>query len=788
MRDHPFPFPPDEWEIRETYLDLDRLDWSGSIFALSNGHLGLRGNFEEGEPVGTPGTYLNSVHELRPLPYAEPGFGYPESGETMINVTDGQILRLLVDDEPFDVRYGELISHERVLDLRSGCLHRSVEWRSPAGQRIRVRSTRLVSLTQRAIAAIRYEVEAIDDPASVVVQSELVVNEPLPDPRASDPRVAAVMRAPLLPEHHSCGGTAVTLVHRVARSHIGVAAAMDHEVHAPDDTQTTCDSSDDLGRFTVTTELPPGERLTIVKLLAYGWSTTRSTPALRDQVDAALTAARLVGWEGLVAEQRALLDGYWSVADVEIEGDPEVRQGVRFGLFQVLQAGLRAEGRPIPAKGLTGTGYDGHAFWDTEIFALPVLMLTAPDAAAHALRWRQSTLPIARDRARKLGLAGAAFPWRTISGEECSGYWPAGTAAFHVNAAIADAVIRFVDVTDDTDFEATVGLELLVETARLWHVLGHHTAGGEFRIDGVTGPDEYSALSDNNVYTNVMARRNLEAAADTAGRYPSGAAALGVDDGEIAAWRAAASSMSIPFDHELGVHPQAERFTQLAVWDFARDTPDDFPLMAAFPYFDLYRKQVLKQADLVLALQLCPDVFDLDQKRRDFDYYEPLTVRDSSLSAATQAIVAAEVGHLELAHRYLAEAALIDLDDLHGNAGDGLHIGSLAGAWMVIVAGFGGFRHVDGRAGFAPRLPKSLDSVRFGLRYRGRTLSVSVRHDSATYELRSGPPITIEHHGEPFELADDPVERPVPTLPRHPEPTQPPGREPMRAHRPPPVA
>ncbi len=210
-------------------------------------------------------------------------------------------------------------------------------------------------------------------------------------------------------------------------------------------------------------------------------------------------------------------------------------------MFHVLQAGARAERRCIGAKGLTGDGYDGHTFWDTETFCLQVLSFVAPDAAADALRWRQSILPLAYERAEQLGLKGAAFPWRTIRGHECSGYWPAGTAAFHINADIADAVRRHVAATGDVDFEREVGLELLVATARLWRSLGHHDAKGEFRIDGVTGPDEYTAIVDNNVYTNLMAQLNLRVAADTAARHARAAARLGVNSEEMASWRDAAS-------------------------------------------------------------------------------------------------------------------------------------------------------------------------------------------------------------------------------------------------------
>ncbi|MDQ1402441.1 MAG: alpha,alpha-trehalose phosphorylase, partial [Actinomycetota bacterium] len=504
MIDHPC-FPAETWCIRETSLDLDVLAQSESIFALANGHLGLRGNLDEGEPYGLPGTYLNGYYELRPLPYAEAGYGYPESGQTMINVTNGKLLRLLVDDEPFDVRYGRLDAHERVLDLRAGTLTRDVEWVSPAGQAVRIRSQRVVSFTHRAVAAIAYEVEAVGDKARVVVQSELVANEPMPRP-SNDPRVAAALASPLVSEHHgSRGDTRVALAHHTAVSGLRMATAMDHLVEGPPRTDVAAESGPYTGRVTITTVLEPGQRLRLVKFIAYGWSSLRSRQALVDQVVAALTAARQAGWNGLLAEQREYLDTFWDRSAVEIDGDLEIEQAARFAMFHILQAGARAEGRAIPAKGLTGSGYDGHAFWDTESFVLPLLTYTFPPAAADALRWRHSTLPIARERARTLGFAGAAFPWRTIAGEECSGYWPAGTAAFHVNADIADAVVRYVDATGDEDFEREVGHDLLVETARLWMCLGHFHRDGSFRIPGVTGPDEYSALADNNVYTNLMA-------------------------------------------------------------------------------------------------------------------------------------------------------------------------------------------------------------------------------------------------------------------------------------------
>ncbi|MER5474380.1 glycosyl hydrolase family 65 protein [Streptomyces sp. NPDC002685] len=766
------------WTLRESELHLGLLPQSESVFALANGHVGWRGNLDEGEPHGLPGSYLGGVHEVHPLPYAEAGYGYPESGQTVINVTNGKIVRLLVDDEPFDLRYGRLRSHERVLDLRTGLLTRTCEWTSPAGSTVRVRSTRLVSFTQRAIAAVAYEVEPVDSRTRVVVQSELVANEQLPG-RTADPRAAIALESPLQAEEHFAAGRRLRLVHRTRNSALRVAAAADHAVGGPDRTTMTSESSDDVARLTVTSVLEPGQTLRLEKLVSYGWSGNRSLPALRDQVDAALAAARHGGWQQLVDEQRTYLDDFWARADVEVAGDEEIQQAVRFALFHVLQAGARAEQRAIPAKGLTGSGYDGHAFWDTETFVLPLLTYTSPGAVAEALRWRQNTLPAARERAAQLGLRGAAFPWRTIAGSEGSAYWPAGTAAFHVNADIADAVVRYTAATGDTHFERDTGVELLTETARLWRSLGHHDHQGNFHIDGVTGPDEYSAVADDNTYTNLMARANLVAAVDAVERHPRRAAELGVDEEESAAWRDAADAMHIPYNHELGVHEQHAGFTHNQRWDFAATRPDQYPLMLHFPYFDIYRKQVVKQADLVLAMYKCSPFFDEEHKARNFAYYEPLTVRDSSLSACCQAVIAAETGHPGLAYDYLVEAALMDLEDLEHNTRDGLHIASLAGTWMVLVAGFGGLRHHGDTLEFAPRLPERFSRLAFSLELLGRRLRVEIQQDEATYTLATGDPLEIHHYREPFTVnADKPHSLPIPAPRLRPAPDQPPHRRP----------
>ncbi|MBA2553447.1 MAG: glycoside hydrolase family 65 protein [Geodermatophilaceae bacterium] len=780
MTDRP-EFPIEPWALRETSLKREALAVTESVFALANGHIGMRGTLDEGEPRSVPGTYLNGFYEERPLPHAEAGYGFPESGQTVVNVTDGKLIRLLVVDSPLDLNYGTVLSHERVLDLRSGLLVRRTDWTSPNGHSVRVTSQRLVSFTRRSVAAICYEVEPLDADLYVAVQSDLLANEPLTDGLPSDPRAAAALRSPLQAELADSGNLGAVLVHRTDRSRLRMAAGMDHTYDVPEKVETSLESAGDLARLTIAARLPKGTQLRLVKFLAYGWSSRRSASALRDQVEGGLATAKLAGWDILAQEQREFLDEHWRNADVEIDGDPELQQAVRVAMFHVLQAGVRAEQQPIPAKGLTGPGYDGHTFWDSETFVLPVLTYTAPEAVRDALQWRHSILDMARERAQLLRQAGAVFPWRTIHGEECSGYWPAGTAAFHLNADIADATIRYLNATGDEDFDAAYGAELLIETARLWASLGHFNGDDRFRITGVTGPDEYTAVVDDNLFTNLMAQRNLREGAAAAKRQPEVADRLEVTDDEIDRWQRAAEAMLQPYDEELGVHPQSQGFTHHAEWDFEGTPRASYPLLLHFPYFEIYRKQVIKQADLVLAMHLRGDAFTAEEKTRNFAYYEARTVRDSSLSAATQAVIAAEVGQMDLAYDYWAEAALGDLHNLHHNSGQGLHIASLAGAWTCAVAGFGGMRDHDGRLSFAPRLPSALSRLRFRLLFRGRSLRVEVGQSEAQYVLAGGEPLVISHHGEEITVAvDAPVTRKIPPPPDVEPVHQPPGKAPQR--------
>ncbi|MDR1807661.1 MAG: HAD-IA family hydrolase [Propionibacteriaceae bacterium] len=480
--------------------------------------------------------------------------------------------------------------------------------------------------------------------------------------------------------------------------------------------------------------LAPGQRLLLTTFAAYATPTlpplgvadgslavVGAADADRDALVATvvttLDEAREAGLAALVAEQRDWLADFWDRSDVTLEAGPDtptLQQAIRWNLFQLAQATACCAGHGVAAKGLTGSGYSGHYFWDSDIFVLPFLTYTDPPRARALLEFRHAMLPAARRHARDLDLPGALFPWRTVNGEEASAYFPAGTAQFHLGADIAFAAGQYAAVTGDAEFRAGPGLELVAETARLWLGLGHFGRDGQFHIERVTGPDEYSAIVDDNFYTNVMARHNLLLAADW------GEASGRIDAAETAAWRRAGEAMFIGWDEALGVHPQDARFLDLPRWDIAGTPPERRPLLLHYHPLTIYRHQVLKQADVVLALLLQSDRFTAAQKQADFAYYDPLTTGDSTLSAAAQAILAAEVGQPDRALELFRAALATDLEDRHANTRDGVHIASAGGVWLALVQGFGGLRDSGRHPTLDPRLPPAWTTLSFPLTIAGK--------------------------------------------------------------------
>jgi alpha,alpha-trehalose phosphorylase len=775
-------YPPDPWRLVETRFFPDRLAQFETLFALSNGFLGVRGAHEEGSPAHHRATLINGFHETWPITYAEPAFGFARTGQTIVSVADAFIIRLLVDDEPLYLPTAHLLEYERALDMREGVLMRDLLWRTPSGKDIRVRSRRLVSLEHRHLSAIDYEVCVENADASIDIVSE--IDMPAETAEAGDgeehedPRLFRGFSGRVLfPERAHAAGRRISLSHKTGRSGMTVACAIDHAVETENTLVEDLSHNDDHGRIVFSSEAKKGRPIRLFKAITHQTSHRAPAHELDERADRSLDRALRLGFESLLDSQRERLTAFWGAGDVEIRGresmemDVErIQQVVRLNLFHIHQASARAEGAGIPAKGLTGRGYEGHYFWDIEIYVLPFLIYTEPRLARNLLEFRLEFLDLARARAQQVNQKGALFPWRTINGEEASAYYAAGTAQYHINADIMHAIRKYVEATGDDSLLDGPGIEALVETARLWRDLGFFSGrrDRQFCIAGVTGPDEYNTVVNNNFYTNLMARENMWWAAQQVERlreadpkaYTALVRRLRLERTEVDEWRRAADAMRLPFDEGQGIHLQDDEFLDKKPWDFENVPASHYPLLLRYHPLVIYRSMVIKQADVVLAMFLLGEEFSLEQKRRNFAFYDPLTTGDSSLSVSIQAIIAAEVGDMDTAREYARYAGLMDFADIGRNVKDGVHLASMGGTWMALVHGFGGFRDHRGRFSFQPRVPSEVDCLRFRLLLAGARIEVDLSPVWARYRLIEGDSITFHHdHREVTLTRDQPEAR-----------------------------
>ncbi len=765
-------FPVDEWRLVEREHNKADLGTTETLFAVANGYLGMRGNPEEGRDSHTHGTYVNGFHETWPIQHAEEAFGLARVGQTIVNVPDPKVLKIYVEDEPLLLEVADLDHYERSIDFREGLLRRDLIWRTSAGKRVRISSTRMASFGSRHLALLTMDIEMLDGDAPITVSSQLLNRQDGQDEyhvasaamgEGFDPRKAEGFdRRVLVPRASEVKEGRLLLGYRCHDSRMTIAVAAQHVVTTDNNWTEELSADIDVAKHAMHFEARAGKPIRIEKFVAV--HTSRGVPVteLVDRCWRTLTRSVTAGVPALHAEHREALDEFWACSDVQVTGQPEVQQAVRWNLFQLAQASLRSGSHGIPAKGMTGSGYGGHYFWDTECYILPFLVYTNPQAARNTLRFRHKMLDDARRRAADLAQHGALFPWRTINGEEASAYFAAGTAQYHINADVALALIRYVRATGDRTFLLGEGIDILVETARLWDDLGfwRSNGAGAFHIHGVTGPDEYTTVVNDNLFTNIMAQFNLQAAADAVAElqqsdpcdYARAVTRLKLRDGEVERWRKAAAGMFIPFDPEMGVHPQDLHFLERELWDLEHTPNDKRPLLLHYHPLVIYRFQVLKQTDVVLAMYLAGDQFSDEDKLANFEYYDPITTGDSTLSAVVQAIVAAEVGYDELALRYFYAGLFVDLDDRHGNTTDGAHIASAGGVWSALVGGFGGMRDYQGELTFDPRLPREWTQVSWCMQWHGARLSVTVRQDEILLQVLQGPDVRVTVRGESLDV------------------------------------
>lgn len=775
-------FPVDEWALVETAFSGEDMGRTETLFAVGNGYLGLRGNVDEGRDGHEQGTFINGFHETWPIRHAEEAFGFARVGQTIVNAPDAKVIRIYVDDEPLVLTLADLLSYERRLDFADGVLSRSLVWRTPSGKRVLIRSRRMVSFTERHLAVLQYEVTMLDADASVVISSQILNRQDgmgeYDAPKAAggkdfDPRKAESFTDRVLqPRFKRVSDGRYTLGFRCTNSGMTIACGADHAIDTANEFEESSQIGDDVAKQVYKIKATQGNVIRITKTLSYHTSDGVPTHELADRCDRTLDRARKEGLEAILTAQRNWLSAFWARTDVQLAGQPSLQQATRWNLFQLAQASMRADGQGVSAKGVSGSGYGGHYFWDTEVYVLPFLTYTSPNAARNALRFRHAMLDHARMRARELNQLGALFPWRTINGLESSAYYAAGTAQYHIDADVSYALGQYVAATGDEDFLSREAIDILVETARMWADLGFWRGNGNdvFHIHGVTGPDEYTTVVNDNLYTNIMARANLRSAVTAVRRlryididsYNAMVARLGLNQTEVVEWAFAAEAMHIPFDETLGIHPQDAQFLEKERWDLSATPAANRPLLLHYHPLVIYRFQVLKQADVVLALLLQGDQFTAEQKRADFDYYDPITTGDSTLSDVVQSIIAAEVGYHELALKHFTSGLFVDLADLHRNAADGVHVASAGGVWSALVYGFGGLRDHNGRITLDPRLPAGWEELTFRITLKGTRVRFDLRQEEIALTIEEGTEARLAVRGVAFDLvAGHPVRVPL---------------------------
>jgi len=727
------------------------------LFALANGALGVRGELEE-DDSSSPGVFLAGVWERRAIDYHERFSGFARSSDTRVPIADGTHIRLQLGNEVVGMQHGERLASKRELNFRQGCYRRDLKWQSSSGAIVEVTAERLVALDVPGLLAIRYRVHSVDYCGPVVMES-VIDTAQVPIDQGNDPRIGSRIDGGL----HLCeiGSDEQLAWLRQETTYSGIRVVCG-QTHRLPENSSKCLHVGQIAEgvsHTLVTELEPGGNLEVEKFVAYAWSqpgSDETDTALLNKVRNTLQDAVTAGYQSLQDNQTRILARFWDCVDLEVIDSPDIEQALRLNLFHIYQSTSRDSSGSVAAKGLTGEGYEGHYFWDAEAFMLPALVTIAPELAREMLGYRYHTLEHARAHAHELNHPnGALYAWRTISGDECSAYFPGGSAQYHINVAIAWAIRRYVDVSGDEVFLREYGAEMLFEMARIWMDIGHFNPrrDGAFCIHEVTGPDEYTVLVDNNHYTNRMAQVHLLDAAQTAewlasthpDAYAALAARIGLQEEEYRQWRRAAEAMYLPVDERLGIFPQDDTFLDKP--RLSQQASAKRPLLLHLHPLTIYRHQVCKQADTVLALVLAGENVDRQAKRRNLEYYEDVTVHDSTLSASTFAVLAAEVGALDKAYKYFLESLRVDLDDLHGNAAHGVHLAAMAGSWLALTWGFGGMRVYGGQLRLEPRLPPNWQSYRFGVVWRNTRLRVAVDTEGVTYSLLAGNAIEFSHAG-----------------------------------------
>ncbi|WP_042142869.1 glycoside hydrolase family 65 protein [Paucisalibacillus sp. EB02] len=753
------------WKVQSNATDINTLLLEESLFFNGNGYIGIRGNLEEGLPKHAKtirGSYINGFHDIVDIPYGEKLFAFPEKQQKLLNIIDAQGIEIWVGEDNYrekvSLHSGEVLDYTRILHLDKGITERVLHWKSNKGYELIVNFKRLVSFHTRELFHQFITLTPVSKDIPIQIVSS--VNGDVKNfADKDDPRVASDDEKRLSISNLSWTDessfvevqTKSSKLHAAVLSTVSVSSesiSYRYEINDGASIQT-------IMKMILNKEMTLDKRTFIADSTRY--------EDLQGSLLAINNKTASLSFSELAKLQQEYMASFWNKTDVTIDGEDQIQEAIRFNLYHLLQSAGQDGKTSIAAKGLSGEGYEGHYFWDTEIYLLPMFTMTNPELARKLLHYRYSILDSARERAKEMGhKKGALYPWRTIIGTECSSYYPAGTAQYHISADIAYSYVQYYLATNDKSFLKDFGTEVLLETARLWLEVGHYQHN-EFRIDAVTGPDEYTAIVNNNYYTNVMAKYNLQWAhkfslliqEEDPIYWQTLKNKLSLDDSELERFLSAANAMYLPMDKTLNINPQDDTFLQKEKWDFEGTPTEHYPLLLHYHPLTIYRYQVCKQADTVLAHFLVEDEQSEYVMKASYNYYEKVTTHDSSLSSCVYSMMGARVGYLDKAYDYFIETARLDLDNIQGNTKDGLHMANMGGTWMAIVAGFAGMRLKENGLYFRPQLPKQWDGYAFHIQYHGQLLMIRNQKDSFIVELLSGDQVDLYIWDKKYTITTD---------------------------------
>lgn len=763
-------YPVEPWTITEQEFKKETNYRNETTFALSNGYLGSRGTLEEGYAFtpeeGLEGNFINGFYESEAIRYGEWNYGFPLTSQSLLNLPNMKTTHIFAGDEKLDLFKGSIQSYERKLHMKEGYVSREAVWRSPEGKEIKLYTERFCSMDCKNLMVMKIQITPLNFSGRLRVESLLEgqvenhtrITNPLVDYGPFGPHLCC---DELLAEEMDFYFEGTT-----KNSHLNMACMGRHEIAGGRlvSEEEKADKEKAEAKISLELEGKEKETITIHKYLAYTSSLDMPGEKMKSFLKETLDRAQNQGADKLKEIQADYMKGFWEKADIRIEGDDSLQQGIRFNLFHIMQAAGRDGRTGMGAKGLTGEGYEGHYFWDTEMYVLPVFVYTDRKLARALLDYRYDTLNEARDRARVLGHEkGALYPWRTINGKEASTYFPLGTAQYHINGDIAYALRLYMDVNSDYEYLEKKGAEVLIETARVYADVGDfaESRGGKYCICAVTGPDEYNAIVDNNFYTNLMARENLKSALwaletikeRNPQAYEELADRLGVTEEETLYWQKIIDNMYFPYDEQKKIYPLDDGFLIRKRWDESKIPEEKRHLLYEnyHPLF-IFRQRMSKQADAILGMLLYSNYFTEEELKRNYDFYQQVTLHHSSLSTCIFGILASQIGYEEEAYEYFAQSARMDLDDYHNNFYAGIHAANMAGTWQGIVFGFAGLRTNNNRLEFKPSLPRKWKSYTFSVHYRGSDIQIHTEVGRTVYKLLNDVPVTIYVDGEVAEL------------------------------------